>query len=288
MSTPLRPGAMNLVGVVEQPESSGHPYEIDVDGRPYVPTGTAGIVLGVELGDRLDALDADHVAPGVTIAHPDPAARHALTSLSCVGNPAVVRTGAAAGERGMVIGKRGEAGRVIVHFPQEVLATLRPSDQISVRAFGQGAAGPVEGVAALNIDPALLASLVTVEDGGVTASVRTRLPSKVCGNGIGRPAHAWDVDLTLGHDPATLAALRFGDLVAVDDLDARTNLGYRAGWCTIGIVVHGPSPLPGHGPGFLPVLTGSADRLRAAVDADHEGVTRNRLSGPDAVLPERM
>ncbi|MHA3701121.1 DUF4438 family protein [Jatrophihabitans sp. YIM 134969] len=288
MSTTLRPGAMNLVGFVEQPESSDHPYEIDVDGRPYVPTGTAGIVLGVELGDPVDALDADHVAPGVTIAHPDPAARHALTSLSCVGNPAVVRTGAAAGERGVVVGKRGEAGRVIVHFPQDVLAALRPSDQISVRAFGQGAAAPVAGVTALNADPGLLASLVTATGDAVTVGVRTCLSSQVCGNGIGRPAHAWDVDLTLGHDAPTLAILRFGDLVVVDDLDARTNLGYRSGWCTVGVVVHGPSPRPGHGPGFLPLLSGPADLLRAEVDPDHEGISTSRLASPTGVSPERM
>ena len=56
MSAALRPGAMNLVGFVEAPESSDHPYEIDADGRPYVPTGTAGIVLGIGLGGFVDGI----------------------------------------------------------------------------------------------------------------------------------------------------------------------------------------------------------------------------------------
>jgi len=38
-----------------------------------------------------------------------------------------------------------------------------------------------------------------------------------------------------------------GDLVAVSDLDVRYNMGYRRGWLTVGVVVHGASPLPGHG-----------------------------------------
>ena len=279
----MRPVAMNLLGMVEHPESDGHPYEIGIDGAPYVPIGTAGIVLGVELGDPIDALDADHVAPGVTIAHPDPAARHALTALSCIGNEVVVRTGAAAGERGAVLGKRGEAGRVIVHLPQDVLAVLRPGDQFSVRAFGQGTPSPVDGVEVMNTDPALLAELLAGE-----VSVRTVLPGKVCGNGVGRPSRAWDVDLALPDDRVTLGLLRFGDLVAIEDLDARNNLGFRRGWRTVGAIVHGPSPLPGHGPGLVPLLTGPSDTLRVSVDTDHEGITAARLATAGRSAPGRM
>jgi len=57
----------------------------------------------------------------------------------------------------------------------------------------------------------------------------------------------WDLDLQLtpasarGYDAA---GLRLGDLVAITDLDARFNAGYRRGWVTIGLVVHGGSPQP--------------------------------------------
>ena len=50
----------------------------------------------------------------------------------------MVRTGAAAGARGAVIGKRGEKGRVVAGFSQQVLAAMRPGDQVRVRAVGQG------------------------------------------------------------------------------------------------------------------------------------------------------
>ena len=44
-----------------------------------------------------------------------------------------------------------------------------------------------------------------------------------------------------------------GVLVAVTGLDARHDMGYRSGWLTVGVVVHGTSPLPGHGPGITPI-----------------------------------
>jgi hypothetical protein len=65
-----------------------------------------------------------------------------------------------------------------------------------------------------------------------------------------------------------------GDLVAVTDIDARFNMGYRRGWVTVGIIVHGGSPLPGHGPGLTPILTGPAGALQLGLDAaGHVGLT---------------
>ncbi|MCW2929321.1 MAG: hypothetical protein JWM19_283 [Actinomycetia bacterium] len=76
------------------------------------------------------------------------------------------------------------------------------------------------------------------------------------------------------------AGLRLGDLVAITDIDARFNAGYRRGWVTVGLVVHGGSPQPGHGPGVTPILTGPAEALRAEVDAGgHEGLTEQTALG---------
>jgi hypothetical protein len=112
------------------------------------------------------------------------------------------------------------------------------------------------------------------------------VPSKLAGNGIGRPSVGWDLDLQLrararpGEAGADLAAedLLLGDLVAVSDLDARYNMGYRRGWITVGVVVHGASPLPGHGPGITPILTGPAGPLRVRPDGPaHAGLTEAAL-----------
>ncbi|MGC1284868.1 MAG: DUF4438 domain-containing protein, partial [Streptosporangiaceae bacterium] len=246
----LRPVAMNLLGVAEHPELGGTPYRVDEDGRSYVPAGDGGIVLGPRLGESVFARDADHAAPGACLVHPDQDARHALTAYSCIGNQVVVRTGHAAGACGAVLGQRGEQGRVIAWFPPEDLARMRPSDQVAVRACGQGWRPPgfPGEVAALNLDPAAFEVLaITAGDDGVavTAGVRMTVPSKLAGNGIGRPSIGWDLDLQLGvpfrleNGSIDLAPedLLLGDLVAVSDLDTRYTMGFRRGWLTVGVVV---------------------------------------------------
>jgi hypothetical protein len=280
----LRPVSVNMLGVVEHPAFGGSPYRVDGDGHPYLPVGDGGIVLGLRLGDPAAGLLADHAAPGACLVHPDPAARHALAGLACIGNEVQVRTGAAAGARGAVLGKRGEEGRIIAGLAQADLARLRPGDEVTVRACGQGwhPPGLPPGVTVLNADPGLLGLLpVTVSEDGeqVTAGVRMTVPSTLAGNGIGRPAAAWDLDLQLpAAGPGEPAGLLLGDLVAVAGLDARWNMGYRRDWVTVGVVVHGTSPLPGHGPGLTPILTGPGSVLRAQPDAaGHAGLTEPAL-----------
>jgi hypothetical protein len=274
---------VNLSAVVEQASVGPDPYRIDVDGAPYVPVGDGGVVLGVRLGDGAWDHVADHAAPGACLVHPDPAAGYALAAQACAGNLVTVRTGAAAGAAGAVLGKRGEGGRVIASFSQGVLARLRPGDQVAVRSRGQGAADPVPGVTLRNIDPALLAALPVSAAGGVLAAgVRAVLPSLVIGNGIGRPTPMWDLDLQL--TPATApryeaAGLSLGDLVALTDLDARFNAGYRRGWLSLGLVVHGGSPQPGHGPGVTVIATGPGDAFAIQADATgHRGLTEAALA----------
>ena len=278
--------AVNLLGVVEHPALGDTPYRVNRDGRSYVPAGDGGIVMDLRLGDSVFGLDGDHAAPGACLVHPDPASRHALASYACIGNPARVRTGRAAGAQGAVVGKRGEEGRVIVAFGQDDLARLRPGDEVAVRARGQGLCLPglPPGVMAMNLDPDLLARLPVDlspggDAGGLTVGVRMRVPSRLAGNGIGRPAVAWDLDLQLPPPgPGGVGDLALGDLVAVTDLDARYNMGYRRGWVTVGVIGHGASPLPGHGPGLTPVLTGPVAALRPVPDpAGHAGLTAAML-----------
>ncbi len=274
--------AVNLAGVVETPTLPGAVLAVNRDGLPYLPTAGAGVVLGLRLGDGVFAHDADHAAPGVTLVHPDPAARAALTAFSCLGNEVVVRDGAAAGARGRVLGKRGEAGRVVAVFAPEALALLAPGDGMLVRGHGQGAPPPVPGVAALNVAPHMWDRLPIAAAGGrLAVSVRGRLPSHLIGNGLGRPAQLWDLDAQLDPELAArhgVGRLSLGDLVCVDDLDVRHNAGFRRGWAVIATVVHAGSPAPGHGPGLMPVLCGPAAAFDLVVEPDdHVGVDERGL-----------
>ncbi|HET7015287.1 MAG TPA: DUF4438 domain-containing protein [Streptosporangiaceae bacterium] len=275
----LAPVAVNLLGQVEHPTFGDSPYRIDADGAPYVPVGDGGLVLGVRLGDSVFDTSGDHVAPGACLIHPDAAAQHALLLYACIGNRAEVRTGAAAGAVGAVLGKRGETGRVIAGFDAGELAAMRPGDQVSVRGIGQGARpdGLPADVTVMNLDPALLAQLpVTVGTNAIEVSVAAVVPARKAGNGLGRPAPAWCLDLQL--TAADGIGLRFGDLVAISDIDARYNLGYRRDWMTIGVLGHGASPLPGHGPGMTVIATGPARSLRPRDDgAGHTGLTASML-----------
>lgn len=276
---------VNVTGYAEHPVLGESPYRVDRDGASYVPVGDGGIILGLELGDSAFKLAADHAAPGACLMHSDAAARHALTAFACIGNRAVVRTGAAAGAVGSVLGKRGEAGRVIAGFRPSDLALLRPSDEVVVRTRGQGwrPDGLTPEVTVMNLDPAVLGVLpvhLAEDERTVTAKVRAVVASRLAGNGIGRPAVSWDLDLQLSAgDLVTGGAdggpdVLLGDLIAVTDIDARYNMGYRRGWLTVGVVVHGASPLPGHGPGITPILTGPSAALRALADTTgHVGLT---------------
>lgn len=283
----MTPVAMNLSGVVESPSVGATPYRVDRLGRPYVPVGDGGVVLGVHLGDFVEAVDGDHVAPGATLWHPDPAAGLGLTSYACIGNPVRVRDGAAAGANGWVLGKRGEHGRVLVTLPDDALSVLQPGDGIAVRAYGQGAVLPEApaGVQLLNLDPSLLGAFGIVATGDrVEVPVRAVVPGRLAGNGIGRPAHQWDVDLAFPAGDPVLAELRLGDLLAVTDLDVRHNIGFRRGWLTVGVVVHGNSPQPGHGPGVTPILTGPASALLATTEpTGRTALTWAVLAGTDRV-----
>ena len=106
-------------------------------------------------------------------------------------------------------------------------------------------------------------------------------------------AGVFDLDLQL--TPATAGrheagGLCLGDLVAITDLDARFNAGYRRGWLSVGLVVHGGSPQPGHGPGVTVIATGPASAFAVRADAaGHRGLSEAAvLEAVSAAPPDKL
>ena len=72
-------------------------------------------------------------------------------------------------------------------------------------------------------------------DQRVSVGVRCSVPSKLAGNGLGRPAVSWDLDLQLPPPPSGPPPdgggrdVLLGDFVAVTDIDARVNVATGEG-----------------------------------------------------------
>lgn len=260
---------MAVTGQVSQPAIRQGAYLHWPDGRATTLPGMYGIAYNARVGDRAFGWAADHVEPGVSIAHADERADYALHYLTCIGNHAEVTSGLARGARGVVT---GEHARLLVDFAPEVLEDLTVGDTIQIRARGRGIRlldHPA--IEFKKTSPSLAQAFGLREEGGrVVCPVVMELPARVMGSGAELNAEFVDQDLMSG-DRVLLAALgidtmRLGDLVAIRDVDHRFGRSYRRGWTAICLCIHGDSVMTGHGPGILTLIAGPADQLDFVVD----------------------
>ena len=263
-------------GQIAHPVGGPSPWRIGNDGKLRVLPATGGIAINKRIGDRCVGLAADHVEPGVSLHNNGReviGARNgpnmALVTYACVGNHARVISGPAQGATGLVTGKHGGVYHVMVDFPTAVLCKLRIGDQIQIYSYGLGLSlTDYPDIAVTNCAPGLLRRWGIRERGGaLEVPVTHRVPAGIIGSGLGKNT-VWrgDFDIQL-FDPAVrrkfgLGSLRFGDLVAVVDHDARFGPAYRSGRTTIGVIVHSDSTVSGHGPGITALMTGPAELLR--------------------------
>jgi len=223
---------MAVTAFVSAPTLPRPPYRPDVEGMSQVPIGMAGVVYNVRVGDPAFGWAGDHVEPGVSVSHPDPAVDHALHYLTCVGNEARVVTGLAAGARGVVV---GEHARLLVDFPPEVLERLCIGDEILIRTHGRGLRLlDFPGIQVKKASPLLLErwGLRVSAAGRLQVPVVAILPPTILGSGAELTPEFVDQDLMTG-DRAALAEwgadrLRLGDLVAVQDADGTLHIGRQA------------------------------------------------------------
>jgi hypothetical protein len=231
-----------------------------------------GVTLDVHCGDPATGYASDHLEPGASVRHRDPAANMALQFLTCVGNEVRIASGPAAGATGHVIGQHAY---VLVDFSATAMTGITTGDQVTVIAVGQGLVLTEHpAIKVKNCSPRLLAAMPggTGTDGRLDVHVAAVVPAEAVGAGSGMVSEYANTDLMgayagLGEDLSLgLEGLRIGDIVALEDSDHRYGRGYRAGYLTIGVISTGQCLLFGHGPGPSSLMSGPADAFRLVTD----------------------
>jgi len=296
---------IGVVGEVAPPRLAATPYRISPDGEPVILPSTGGITYNVLVGDPAVGWAGDHVEPGVSLQHREREgprnANAALNILASVGNEAVVASGDAKGERGVVTGKHGGVEHVLVDFPAPVLEGLAIGDQVRIRTRGLGLTlTDHPEIRMFNLDPGLLARMgLRTRGSKVVVPVARILPAAVMGSGLGT-SHvcSGDLDIQLADDAAVKAhrldRLRLGDLVGITDADHRFGRTVRSGAIAVGVVVHTDCVVSGHGPGVTTLMASTTAALEVTESeraniADYLTIGRARpgVGGRDARLGNR-
>lgn len=123
-----------------------------------------------------------------------------------------------------------------------------------------------------SLSPELLETIDPgTRNGRLVVPVTTVVPGRMMGVGVGRSppeAGAWDIQSCSPelNDELELTSLRFGDLVAVEDVDSDWGHGVYEGGVIVGVVSHGASEIGGHGPGIATILSSKRGRIEPVVD----------------------
>ena len=232
---------------------------------------TVNVTSTVCVLDSVFGWAGEHIEPGVstTMSHKNRKCESGYQFLACCGNEATVISGAAKGAKGTVLGHHGGVEHLMLDFPDVTLDKLTCDDKFLIKGCGQGLKLiDHPDVYIYSLDPDVLErwGLVEREDGKIEVPVHVIVPGHAMGSGIGAlSVTTGDYDI-LCHDEDTVSEngmdrLRFGDFVAVLDHDNRYGRTYRKGAVTIGVVIHSDSPLGGHGPGMMTLMSACDEKL---------------------------
>ena len=256
---------ISVQGKVAHPEHTGR-HGFDAEGKPFLVVGTGGITYNVHLGDPAFGWAADHLEPSVS-AIADQKERTnrinaAFNYYACTGNEAIIVSGDAKGEKGVVVGHHGGGERVIIEFPESTMEKMTIEDKILIKGFGQGLKFlDYPQICTYNLDPRIIPAWGIEDTGdGILVPVAAEVPGELMGSGIGSTDMGksdYDI-MTADKDyikELGLDKLRFGDFVAIKNHDNRYGRSFRRGAVTIGIIIHGDCLWAGHGPGVTTLIS---------------------------------
>ncbi|WP_105620114.1 DUF4438 family protein [Vallitalea okinawensis] len=250
----------SVVGKIHSP--LGKRYRVSSNGEPKMLPSFGGITYNFSLGDKVFEIKGDHVEPDISIRNENREENESLNMLACIGNEAKVLTGEMKGSVGHVIGKHGVVDHIMIHFSKDIKMELNIDDKIQIKAIGQGLEiSHQNDIRVMNIDPILLERIASVNNKGeLKVNVCCKIPSYLIGSGLGSDNPCiGDFDI-MSDDRRELNKygiqnLKIGDIVLIEDLDCLYGVCYYNRSKTIGVVVHGDSIQPGHGPGIVPIIT---------------------------------
>lgn len=268
---------ISVVGEVSSP-AMYYPYKITTEGEAVILPGVGGVTYNLRVGDIAVGLQADHVEPGVSSKNKEKdsigdMANRAYNMMSCLGNEAIMISGDAKGEKGVVVGKHGGIEHVLIDFPYEVMEKIVPGDKILVKSFGMGLKLlDYPQVKVFNLDPDKINKLNIVEENGnLKIGVTHIVPAQIMGSGLGAyQVQSGDYDITLFDSETVeklkLSNIRFGDLIAIMDTDHSYGRIFYQGAVTVGVVIHSDCILAGHGPGVTTLFTSKNGRIIPHID----------------------
>lgn len=281
--------SVSVMGTVVSPSFPGlpaEPYRLAADGTPFLLPMYGGIVYNLSVGDPAYGWQADCVHPGVSISHANDNSNRGLNIFACVGNEAIIMTGDAKGQKGVITGKSGRfSEQVIVHFPKAVREQLVIGDKIVVRSKGVGMLiKEYPNIKLKSLAPELLHALDPVAGGGtLKIPVVAKIPAHLLGAGTGLSSEGGSIHIqTTDHtaiQEARLGALRLGDIVALTDYDSRYQHGYLRKAVGIAVVGQTDGPRAGYGPGLTLLMTDTGRTLEPII---REAVNLKDLLGLEA------
>jgi len=252
------------------------PFEVGASGEVFSWPSTGGITYNVKIGDSVFGWAGEHIEPGVSsqFIHSNKKAEAGFQFMACCGNQVKVISGEAKGALGTVLGHHGGVEHLMLDFEDEILDQLSYDDKFLIRGYGQGMKmidHPEVFIYNLSPDLFKLWGLKERDDGCIEVPVSVIVPNYAMGSGIGALSMTTgDYDI-LCHDKDVvkeygLDKLRFGDFVAVLDHDNCYGRTYRKNALTIGMIIHSDSPLGGHGPGMMTLMSALNHKLVPVLD----------------------
>jgi hypothetical protein len=273
-----------VMGEVNTPWAN-ETYSTAFDGSPRIGSGLRlgmnGLKYNIKIGDPcIGWVEGEHVEPGVSVANSDSAQNNALALLACVGNEATVKSGDAKGAKGVITGKHGPFH---VHFSRSDKENISIGDKVQFKAWGVGLR--IKGYEDVNIhkcDPELLENMgIEVNNGKLVVPVVAEFPAEIMGSGYGMSPHSVDYDIQSTCpdviDELGINRLHLGDFVALHDQLNDYGRGYYKGAVSVGVVIHGWSHHPGHGPGVTTLISARPGRVMTKIDSKANIVNVLRL-----------